>query len=177
MAEVSIRPELPSDYAAIRELVVAAFESETEGDLVEGIRASNNYIRELSLVAELGGLVVGHTMISRVALLDGATRQVAHSLAPVAVTPEFQGRGIGRRLVVAATERADGLGLGLVLLEGSPAYYGPFGFEYAVPLGIHFDLPDWAPPEAGQVIRLSDYDPSVRGKVVYPPAFDVGSDG
>ena len=86
MAEVSIRPELPPDYVAIRDLVVAAFDSEAEGDLVDNIRVSDNYIRELSLVAELAGAVVGHTMVSRVELMDGATRRVAHSLAPVAVT-------------------------------------------------------------------------------------------
>jgi putative acetyltransferase len=36
-------------------------------------------------------------------------------------------------------------------------------------------LPDWAPPEAAQVLGLAAYardDPPLRGTVVYPPAFD-----
>jgi hypothetical protein len=41
-----------------------------------------------------------------------------------------------------------------------------------VPLGLHINLPSWAPSEAGQVLRLHNYDPSLRGRVVYPAAFD-----
>jgi putative acetyltransferase len=36
-------------------------------------------------------------------------------------------------------------------------------------------LPDWAPPEAAQVLRLGAHDPddpALRGTVVYPPPFD-----
>ena len=56
-------------------------------------------------------------------------------------------------------------------LEGSPAYYPRFGFRDARGHGITFDLPDWAPPEAGMVYLLPAYDPAVRGRVDYPPAF------
>ena len=58
-------------------------------------------------------------------------------------------------------------------LEGDPRYYSRFGFEHSVLYGIHIDLPSWAPSEAAQVLRLGHYDPSIRGKVVYPPAFDM----
>ena len=54
-------------------------------------------------------------------------------------------------------------------------YYGRLGFEPAVKYGIEIHLPDWAPPEAAQVIRLTAFDPddpTLRGTVVYPPAFD-----
>jgi putative acetyltransferase len=36
-------------------------------------------------------------------------------------------------------------------------------------------LPDWAPPEAAQIYRLRNYDPAIRGQVVYPPAFDAAT--
>jgi hypothetical protein len=49
-------------------------------------------------------------------------------------------------------------------------------FEYAVPLGITIELPDWAPPEAAQVLRLSRYDAGVRGEVEYPPAFNTATE-
>ena len=64
----------------------------------------------------------------------------------------------------------------LVVLEGSPLYYGHLGFEHSVPHGIHITLPDWAPPEAAQIMRLRNYDASLRGHLVYPPAFDALSD-
>ena len=173
MADFTIRPERPDDAAAIRAAVVAAFESEGEGDLVENIRASEHYIPELSLVAERDGQLVGHVMISRVHIVEGDRRTAAHSLAPLAVAPEAQRQGIGKALVRDGIARADAMGLPLILLEGSPRYYGNLGFEHSVAYGIHFNLPDWAPAEAAQLYRLSNYDPSTTGRVEYPPAFDV----
>ena len=63
-----------------------------------------------------------------------------------------------------------------MVLEGSPAYYGRLGFEHSVKYGIRINLPDWAPPEAAQMMRLTNYDPTIRGTVVYPPAFDEAED-
>jgi putative acetyltransferase len=110
-------------------------------------------------------------MISRVTLAgDGAERRVA-SLSPLAVAPVRQREGIGSALVRAACARAAELGDPSVILEGDPAYYGSFGFEPGLRYGIAFDLPSWAPPEAGQVLWLSAHDTTLRGRVVYPPSF------
>ena len=61
------------------------------------------------------------------------------------------------------------------LRQGSTGWYGRLGFEHAARHGIEIHLPDWAPPEAAQVVRLPSHDPddsSLRGTVVYPAAFD-----
>lgn len=42
--------------------------------------------------------------------------------------------------------------------------------------GIQINLPSWAPPEAAQLVRLRNYDPSIRGRVIYPPALDAVSE-
>ena len=167
-----VRPERPGDHPAIRRVVSAAFESDFEADLVERIRASDGYIPDLSVVAVAGGEIAGHAMISRVGLVDGAEQWVVHSLAPVAVAPQHQGKGVGGLLVRTLVRLADERGLPLVTVEGDPAYYGRFGFEPAERHGIHMALPEWAPPEAAQVILLSSYDPALTGRVDYPPAFD-----
>jgi putative acetyltransferase len=86
------------------------------------------------------------------------------------VLPEFQRRGIGSALVGAAIAEADRRRELLVVLEGSPHYYGRLGFLFAHDFGIHIDLPDRVPREAAQVYPLSNYDPRVRGRVEYPPA-------
>jgi putative acetyltransferase len=169
---VEIRPETPADRDAIAAVVAAAFRSDAEAQLVERIRASDAFVVDLSLVAVLGDRVVGHVMVSHVGLRDGEDEQRILSLSPLAVAPDAQARGIGSALVRAVAARAEELGAPLVVLEGDPAYYGRFGFEWSVPLGIHVDLPSWAPPEAAQVLRLRRYDPAIRGRVVYPPAFD-----
>ncbi len=50
----------------------------------------------------------------------------------------------------------------MVVVEGSPRFYGRLGFEYAAPLGIEMILPSWAPTEAAQVLRLASYHPSIE---------------
>lgn len=176
-APVHIRPESPADHDAIRRVVAAAFGSATEADLVERIRASEQYVPELALVAEAGpdGEIVGHTMISHAVLRHADGNRPIVMLSPLAVAPHHQRCGIGAALVRSAIRGADELGEPLVVLEGSPAYYGRLGFEPALPHGIELPLPDWAPPEAGQLIRLTSddpADPTLRGAVVYPAAFD-----
>jgi putative acetyltransferase len=168
----TIRPEAPNDYRAISEVVEAAFGSPVEARLVDAIRASELYVPELALVAEHEDEILGHVMIS------GATLRMEHGdraiamLSPLAVAPQHQRGGVGSALVNAVTRRADARDEPLVILEGNPAYYGRLGFEPAAPLGIEIPIPDWAPPEAGQVLRLRTYDPTLRGRVIYPPAFD-----
>lgn len=166
-----IRAEDADDFAAIDELVGAAFGSAVEPRLVRAIRASSNYRPEHALVAVDDGTVVGHVMLSTIELVDGDVRRDVLSLSPLAVAPDRQRQGVGTELVAAAIAGADAAGEPLVVLEGSPAYYGRLGFEHSVPLGITIELPDWAPPAAAQVHRLAGYDPAVRGHVHYPPAF------
>lgn len=169
---VTIRPERFADVASIGTVVSSAFGTQSVADLVSAIRASPDFVPEWSLVAEAGGEVAGHVMVSYVTLADEDNEHRVPSLSPLAVAPERQGRGIGSALVRAVVDRVDHGGAPLVVLEGSPRFYGRLGFEHAVAHGITFDLPEWAPPEAAQVRRLSRYDPSIRGHVVYPPAFD-----
>jgi putative acetyltransferase len=172
----SIRVEQPHDYVAIAHVVATAFDSEPHADLVEAIRKSSGFIPELSLVAEVEERVVGHVMISYVQLRDGETERQVPSLSPLAVLPGSQRKGIGAALVREVTSRADARGESLVVLEGDPEYYGRLGFEAAASHGITIDLPSWAPREAAQVMRLTNDDPSIRGHVAYPAAFDVVAD-
>jgi putative acetyltransferase len=176
VSDVTIRAERPDDGEAIAEVVAAAFGSSAEARLVEALRSSSSFVPEWSLVAELDGRVVGHVMVTYATLRDDATEHRIACLSPLAVAPDFHSRGIGSALVRAVTARVDEGGEPLVVLEGSPLYYGRLGFEHSVPHGIHITLPDWAPPEAAQIMRLRNYDASIRGHVVYPPAFDVLSE-
>ena len=169
---LEIRPETAADHRATAAVVAAAFGSRTEAALVEAIRASPEYMPELSLVAVVARQVVGHVMISGATVRDGEAHHRVALLSPLAVAPEFQRRGVGSALVREVTRRADDRGEPLVVLEGSPVFYGRLGFEYSVPLGIHLTLPSWAPAEASQVLRLRNYTPSIRGLVIYPAPFD-----
>jgi putative acetyltransferase len=156
----------------IDDVVRQAFQDEATAELVVLIRASPNYLPELSLVAVDGDTVVGHVMLHHLELQDGARHHQVVSLSPLAVRPESQRQGIGAALVEAAVERTDQAGEPLIVLEGSPAYYPRFGFQPAARFGVAIHLPSWAPPEAAMVRPLRAYRADVRGTVVYPPAFD-----
>ena len=175
-ADLEIRTESAADWPAVSAVVAEAFGSPVEAKLVESIRASPEFLPELSLVAELGEQVVGHVMISYATLRNGETAKPIAMLSPLAVFPQFQRLGVGSALVKEVTRRADDRGEPVVVLEGSPVFYGRLGFEYSVPYGIHLTLPSWAPAEASQILRLTNYSASLRGLVVYPAAFDEATD-
>jgi putative acetyltransferase len=172
IADVSVRPETAADHRAIADVVTRAFGSPAEARLVAAIRESREYIADLALVATLDGTVVGHVMISECRLVDERDTHRIVMLSPLAVDPDHHGSGIGGLLVRTVTSLAADRGEPLVVLEGSPRYYSRFGFEPASEHGIELPLPDWAPVEAAQVLRLA-VDPALRGRVVYPTSFDV----
>ena len=152
-------------------MVEAAFGRPNEARLVELIRASEHCVPELALVAEQEGAVVGHVMFSYVTL-RGAQEYRVLSLAPAAVAPAWQRRGVGSAVIREGLQRAEARGEPLVIVEGHPAYYPRFGFERARPHGIEPPSPD-IPDAAFMVSLLPNYDRRYRGQVVYPPAFDV----
>ncbi len=170
MGDVVIEAEQGADHAAVDDVVRRAFADRPEvADMVAAIRASPRFRPGLALVARVGDRVAGFVMLSGTDLVDDAgERREVLTLTPLAVAPEYERRGIGSALVRAALEEAERRGEPLVVLQGSPRYYGRFGFEFAPEHGISIDLPDWA-REGAQVYLLSSYDPRIRGRVEYPP--------
>lgn len=164
-----VRSETPADIHAVRSLVDLVFGSTTESLLVDLIRSSDRFAADLSLVADDDGTVVGHIMFSYVTI-EGESSFEVLSLAPLAVRPDHQGRGVGTALVEAGLARAEVRGEPLVVVEGGPGYYPRFGFERASRYGIDKPAPR-VPDEAFMVKRLGAYDPRIRGRLVYPPAF------
>lgn len=161
-----IRREQSDDFDAIHEIVEAAFGQPDEAELVRRLRASDVYVPELALVAEIDGQILGHIMLTY-ADLDG--RRVL-SLAPLAVKPGRQRDGIGISLTKEALARADERGEPLVIVLGHAEYYPRFGFEPARRHGIEPPDPQ-IPDEVFMVVRLRSYDPTLRGRITYPPAF------
>lgn len=169
----AIRAEQPIDLDQIHDLHRAAFAGPAEAELVDTIRAGAHFIPELSLVAVTGdGSVLGHVLVSRVELQpdadDTAARIPILALAPVAVLPPHQGRGIGSALVREAMGRADMLEEPFTVVLGSPAFYARFGFEPALGRGVTGPY-DAAGDAFG--LRARPGAEVTPGRVVYPPAF------
>jgi putative acetyltransferase len=168
---VTLRNEEPDDRLSIGALVAAAFASPPHADLVDELRSSPSYVPELSVVAEDQDALVGFVMITHATLVAPDATITIANLSPLAILPGCQSQGVGSALMRDIVSRADNLGEPAIVLEGDPGFYGRFGFEPAADHGIELPLPAWASPEAGQVRRLRAYDPSVRGRVVYPAPF------
>jgi putative acetyltransferase len=164
----NIRAETKLDYPAIAEVNTLAFGRKNEAKLIEKIRTSQNYIPELSLVAEIEGKIVGHILFSYINLLFEEELQVL-SLAPMAVYPQFQKQGIGSNLVKIGLEIADNKGEKMVIVLGHPDFYPRFGFQPAV--NYQIESPFSVPDDVFMVKTLANYQERYRGKVVYPPAF------
>jgi putative acetyltransferase len=93
---VTVRPEAPSDARAVRGLLVDAFGGPDEADFVDELRRRPDVF---TLVAERDRSVVGAITFSPV---FGRARDVdvrAMGLAPMAVRPDRQRRGIGSALI------------------------------------------------------------------------------
>ena len=163
---LAIRPESDADRDAIRRLNESAFGGPAEADLVDALRGSPAWIPELSLVAADGDELVGHVLISVVALDSGPELL---SLGPMAVAPERQREGIGVALVRRGLELAAQTPYPFVVVLGHPEYYPRFGFVPARGLGIN--TPYEAPDEAWMALALGEPAEGVRGMVRYPPAW------
>ena len=166
----TMREETPADYADVRTVISAAFGEERVAVLADALRAAPAPLAPQGFVAECDGRVVGHVLISA-SRLDAPRRLVdVLVLSPLAVLPDYQGRGIGTRLVRRAVAAAEERGVPLLFLEGSPRYYGTRGFDRADELG--FRSPSLRiPPAAFQVARLAAYQPWMTGTLVYAETF------
>jgi putative acetyltransferase len=161
-----IRPETPADIAAVREVHLAAFPTDAESRLVDALRASGRAI--VSLVAEVRGEVLGHVLLSPVELDPKGPLRGA-GLAPVAVLPGHQRRGIGGALIRAGLARCAALGLDFVVVLGDPGYYGRFGFRRASDLGLGNE---YGADEAFGVLELRPGSfGGTRALVRYAPEF------
>ncbi|MFD7902327.1 MULTISPECIES: GNAT family N-acetyltransferase [unclassified Kitasatospora] len=169
--KVSTRVECPDDAPATRRVHMAAFPGPDEADLVDALRRDPAWLPGLSVVAvDDGGLVIGHALLTR--LRVGADGE-GLALAPVAVAPEWQRKGVGELVVRAALSAAEEAGEKLVVVLGDPAYYRRFGFA---PARLHEVTGPFEVPEAYfQTLALPGYDGAPRGLCRYPEPFEAAA--
>lgn len=164
---MDIREETASDIGAITDVTIAAFRDhpisrQTEHFIVRALR--NAGALSLSLVAEVGGRVVGHAAFSPVSLSDGTAGW--YGLGPLSVLPELQRQGIGSALLTEGLSRLKRLGAQGCALVGDPNYYTRFGFRNHPGL-VH----EGVPPEVFLVLPFTSHIP--QGQVVFHPAFQA----
>lgn len=124
-----IRNEQPSDGAHVEALLDAAFGPDRHSKISYRYRRQAPCVRELCLVAEEAGRIVGTIRYWPVHF----EQEPALLLGPVATDPTRRAVGIGRALVFESLARAADLGWHLVFLVGDRDYYRRFGFEVVPP--------------------------------------------
>ena len=162
-----IRAEKPGDRAAVYAVNVSAFETPSEATLVDLLRERAQPV--VSLVADDGGTVVGHILFSPVSLPGHPALKIM-GLAPMAVVPEHQRKGIGSDLVRAGLEQCAQLGFGAVVVLGHPDFYPRFGFLPSTRFGIgcEYDVPE----DVFMAVELQDGClRGASGKIRYHAAF------
>jgi uncharacterized protein len=140
----AIRAEFPADHDGIQRVHQLAFGRGEEALLVDALRESGH--SRLSLVAEMDGQIVGHILFSDAPIItENDTRVQTVSLAPMAVSPEFQRQGIGSELVRRGLDICRIQGHQGVIVLGHPKFYSRFGFSAALarPLRSPFSGDAW----------------------------------
>ena len=175
-----IRDARPIDHERIFRIHESVFAGYHEARLSETLRHGD--LAQISLVAERvsdpeagrhlsegeGGLL-GHVMASSVEL-SGHPARVLMALAPLAVLPQHQRHGIGKRLVVSAVKRCRLLGAGAVVAAGNVNFYTHLGFHPARHYGLYCHHPDV--PGAFVAFELQpDYLQGLGGEIIFHQSF------
>lgn len=161
---MEIRQATQSDFQGISDLAMSAFgisEGPAIVQLIGDLSADVTAQPVLSLVAVANGRIVGHVLFSKVGLKPPGLNISAAILAPLAVHPHFQSRGIGGQLVSEGLRQLSGSGIDLVFVLGHPGYYPRFGFSAAGIKG--FQAPYPIPPKNAEAWMVLELRPGIIG--------------
>ncbi len=167
---VEVRIEQPDDIDAVRLVNDQAFGQPDEGRIVDKLRKSCEGI--ISLVAISNNQIVGHILFSPATIETQGTVIEGMGLAPMAVLPEFQNRGIGSELVTEGLKIIKGMKCPFVIVLGHDKYYPRFGFLTASKHGLKSQW-DGVPDEVFMVLILNESTmKDVSGVVKYRDEFN-----
>jgi putative acetyltransferase len=153
MSDIIIRTEDKKDYEAVTRINDLAFNQPNEGIMISKLRKNDKFISDLSIVAEIESKVAGHILFFPLNIVSEEKSFEILSLAPMAVLPEYQRQGIGKKLVIEELKKSKELGFKAVVVLGHPEYYPKFGFERASKWNIKPPIED-VPDEASMAVEL-----------------------
>jgi putative acetyltransferase len=164
-----IRAETEEDYTEVRRVIDLAFGQPNEARLVAALREVAH--PNISLVAVEDEQVVGHIFFSPVTVESDRNVFTAMGLAPLAVLPEYQNRGVGSLLVWEGLKECLLIGHNIIVVLGHPRYYPRFGFTTAKLKGLRseYDVED-------DHFMVAELEPGAlrgrQGLVKYHPEFN-----
>ena len=163
LSDLEIRESVQADCIALEAMYPKAFPEEDLLPLVRDLLRDPSIA--MSLVGVIDGLVVGHGLFTKCAVVESGVN--ASLLGPLAVTPEWQRRGIGSSIVREGLTRMEDAGVQLVCVLGDPAYYERFGFAAETSVEPPYRLPaEWR--DAWQSQCLGDTVTQCHGRLSVP---------
>ena len=169
-----IRKSTESDLNDVISVESEAFGRKEVVNLTRDLLSDPSAEPAISLLAFDEDRAVGHILFTA-AQLSGSDEQVAVSiLAPLAVVPAFQRKGIGGKLIERGLQLLSEAGVDLVFVLGHPGYYPRHGFE---PAGRHgFEAPYPIPNKDADAWMVQAFRRgligTVRGRVICAKALD-----
>jgi putative acetyltransferase len=158
-----IRETSDADLNGILLVEGAAFDSGEEVELTRDLLADPTAKPFLSLMAFVAGEPAGHILFTAAHLLGSSRKVEVSFLAPLAVVPKFQRRGVGGSLVKKGLEVLSRSGVDLVFVVGHPEYYPRYGFTQAGKFG--FETPYPIPVEHAGAWMVQGLQPDVVGSL------------
>lgn len=158
METLTTRPANTGDLADVLSLYPMAFPDEDLVPLVKGLCSAS--VGAIHLVTENDTGIIGHISFTP-CLVEGWSDPVS-MLAPLAVHPDQQRRGVGKGLIEAGMQNLRHDGVAMVFVLGDPAYYGRHGFVQENAVAPPYDIPDeWRSAWQSQTLGISKPAPAV----------------
>lgn len=132
-----IRPQQPDDLASVSALHEQAFGPGRFARSAYRVREASQG-PEIALTAWHGETLAGAIQLTAVTV---GGHQGAMLLGPLAVAPEFKGKGCGMRLIQESLAAASAAGKRYILLIGDLPYYARAGFAVTPPGRIFLPAP------------------------------------
>ncbi len=168
--QTTIRPRAHQDDGAIASVIEAAFGGQAEVALVDALRRDGDMILE-QVAQDAQGALVGHIAFSRLGAEAAGLSLHAVALAPLAVIPALQRKGVGDALTRTALTELRNAGEELAVVLGHPAYYPRFGFSSLQ--GKRLEAPFSGPSFMALELRPGALS-SHRWRITYARAFETG---
>ena len=154
------------DVEGITNLYLQAFDN-SEAELVSNLAIDllheKSTIKIISLLAINNNAIIGHVAFSPV-FLESINEHFGYILAPLAVLPTHQKKGIGSAIVKSGLDTISSLGAFIVFVYGDPRYYSRFGFK--TELAQNFTPPHTLQyPEGWQAMKLNSTVLTEGGKL------------
>ena len=143
-ADIVIRRETEADHRQVENLVRESFWNVYRPGCVEHyvlrrLRNDPAFVKELDLVMEKDGRLIGQNMFMRASVKADDGRDIPiMTMGPICIAPELKRRGYGKLLLDESLRRAAALGCGALCFEGNIRFYGKSGFTFAREFGLRY---------------------------------------